>query len=334
MKALTTYTYEDGVFDFEGAVSIEMIQGQAMPWRIEQSKRTFYPILAEGVGRFGSGIRVVFETNTRIIQLEIGQLKESTTIDCVIDYVQIRTIEVNEERIRIDNLPTGHKHIALWLPQNQQLSIKYIAVDSLAYIRKVVNQATKWVHYGSSISQSNDAWSPAQTWVSYVARRKEYNVTNLGFSGECVFDPIIGRQISHMEADVITLKLGVNTYPGKSTERMFKPTVIGLIDTIRDRHPLTPIVIISPFYSAAKEVEIGPTGLSLVIMRRYLEEIVAMYKDIGDQHIYYVNGLDIFGEKYRDYLPDGLHPNAQAQTTIADNFLEKVIEPIYIQKYQ
>lgn len=333
MKVLKTYSYEDGVFDFEGAVSIEQVNYCAIPWRIQYKRKEFYPVLEDGVGRCGSGIRLVFQTNTTTLQLELDRLKEPTQIDCVINGNEIRTIAVESNSIEISDLHQGNKQIALWLPQNQQLHIKGIGIDLEATISKQTKEWPKWIHYGSSISQSNDVQSPARTWVSKTARCHHLDVTNLGFSGECVFDPIVGRQIRDMDADLITLKLGVNTYPGKSTERLFKPNVIGLIDTIREGHPKTLIVVISPFYSREREVILGPTGLSLTMMRTYLEEIVQLYRQAGDDHIYYVNGLEIFGSVYESYLPDGLHPNAEAQSIIAHQFGQKVISPLFEDKY-
>src|SRR5699024_5061377 len=96
--------------------------------------------------------------------------------------------------------------------------------------------------------------------------------------------------------------------------------------TIREKHKKTPLVIISPIYCKERETKIGASGFSLELMRELLQGIVKQFQEYGDAHIYYINGLDLLDEKHNDYLPDGLHPNAEAQYIIADNFSKYIFE--------
>ncbi len=68
-----------------------------------------------------------------------------------------------------------------------------------------------------------------------------------------------------------------------------------------------------------------PDSLCIVEMRQILADIVSSFQKYGDENIYYVDGLSIFGPAQFQYLPDKLHPNAEGQFALADNFRHQVI---------
>ncbi len=137
---------------------------------------------------------------------------------------------------------------------------------------------------------------------------------------------MIGRLIRDLPAELISLKLGINVYRGFLTRRTFAPNAIGLIALIREKHPHTPLAIISPLYSPEREtVSITPDSLCLVEMRQALADIVSSFKKYGDTNIHYVDGLSIFGPAQVGYLPDKLHPDAEGQFPLADNVMHHVI---------
>ncbi|GIS63920.1 MAG: hypothetical protein CM1200mP3_01680 [Chloroflexota bacterium] len=42
----------------------------------------------------------------------------------------------------------------------------------------------------------------------------------------------------------------------------------------------------------------------------------------GDENVFYINGLDIFGESLSHLLPDDLHPNTEGYSIMAKNISE------------
>jgi hypothetical protein len=55
----------------------------------------------------------------------------------------------------------------------------------------------------------------------------------------------VARMIRDEPADIISLKLGINLHNMTSaTHRTFAPMALGFIQTIREGHPITPILII------------------------------------------------------------------------------------------
>jgi hypothetical protein len=79
-----------------------------------------------------------------------------------------------------------------------------------------------------------------------VVRRRGLHLTSLGFGGQCHLDAMMGRVIADLPADYITLKLGINTIGGSHSARTYPAAIVGLVQIIRDKHPDTPMALVSP----------------------------------------------------------------------------------------
>jgi hypothetical protein len=135
-----------------------------------------------------------------------------------------------------------------------------------------------------------------------VARTAGLHVTNLGLGGSCHLDQFVARHIRDGPADVISLKLGINVSNQASLiERTFVPTFHGFVDTIRDGHPDTPIVVASPIICPSAEDRPGPCEN--------------------------VDGLELFGPDDVGDLPDDLHPNGDGYERIGERFAALVFGP-------
>ncbi len=125
------------------------------------------------------------------------------------------------------------------------------------------------MHHGSSISHGSNALSPTGTWPALVAAQGDVELINLGFSGSALVQPFVARTIRDLPADLISIKLGINVVNSDSLRlRTFIPAVNGFLDTIRDGHPTTPILVISPILCPIHEDTPGPTGWDLDRPRR------------------------------------------------------------------
>jgi lysophospholipase L1-like esterase len=163
------------------------------------------------------------------------------------------------------------------------------------------------------------------------------DVINFGFAGECQLDGFAARSIANTPADFISLKLGINLVNADSMrERAFIPAVHSLLDTIREKHPTTPILIISPIWCPFHETTPGPIMidgdslfakerpaelaggvLTLVRIREILEEVVSKR---ADKNLHYMNGLELMNEGDVDLMPDKLHPNSAGYRLMAERF--------------
>lgn len=211
--------------------------------------------------------------------------------------------------------------IEIYLPVAVSMTLESIELINATFVRPVPDERCRWVTYGSSITQAGASHGPAQTWPVLAARELDWNLTCLGYGGNCQFDQVVARAIAKRKWDRISLCLGVNTWAGVFSERSWGPAVEGFIFTVRDKHPEIPLLIISPICSTPREIEDNlPERMGLPVMRRTLEKIVAKFKGIGDRHIHYLNGLDFMGPDDMAFFPDQLHPNAEGYELMGQRF--------------
>lgn len=237
----------------------------------------------------------------------------------------------------------GARLVQIWLPQN--CPIELISIDANADWQSAdTSSYPLWVHYGSSISHCEDADGPLGVWPVAAARELGFDIYNLGLGGCANLEQFAAGTIRDMPAQLISLKLGINVVNNASyTERTFGPAVHGFIDTIRDAHATTPILVISPVCCPAHEIKPGPSStdangmiqgnrfsehtwigeLTLCSIREILSELVAVRAE-SDPNIYYMDGLQLFNEVEAQTMPDGIHPDAAGYKQIAKNFVDRV----------
>ncbi|MDR6290618.1 hypothetical protein E9232_003144 [Inquilinus ginsengisoli] len=253
--------------------------------------------------------------------------------------------------VRFAGLPGGAKDIELWLPYNE--SAELIALRTDAPVQAAAARGRKvWLHHGSSISHGSDAASPTGTWPAVAARLGGVDLVNLGLGGSALLDPFTARTMRDTPADRISLKLGINVVNMDLMRlRAFGPAVHGFLDTIRDGHPATPLLVVSPILCPIHEDTPGPTSfdfaalsagtvrfraagdaadrdsgkLTLAVIRDELARIVAQ-RAPQDANLHYLDGRELYGEADHAELPlpDDLHPDAAAHRRIGERFASRV----------
>ncbi|GAA3729265.1 SGNH/GDSL hydrolase family protein [Plantactinospora mayteni] len=252
--------------------------------------------------------------------------------------------------IRFTDLPDRMKDLEIWLPYNEATELVALRTD--APVAPATNPGRRvWLHHGSSISQGSNAASPATTWPALAAALGGVDLVNLGLGGSALLDPFTARTLRDTPADIISVKIGINLVNTDLMRlRAFTPAVHGFLDTIRDGHPSTPLLVVSPIYCPIHEDTPGPgtfdlaaldagqlrfraTGdpaerasgkLTLVVIRDELARITAQ-RAADDPHLYHLDGLDLYGKV--DFaelpLPDQLHPDARTHRRIAERFAKR-----------
>lgn len=295
-----------------------------MPWRIPfEDKNLFAGELVERAA-MPAGVRLRFSSNSSLVHGYCESVPERSPIDLVIDGKLVGSAETaDRSEFRFDGLGDDSKLFELWLPQFGEFRFKGMKLSAGAVVAEPGNESdTRWITYGSSITQCRDADSPTLTWPSIVARNRKYDLTCLGYGGQCHLDPMVARVIRDSDADLISLCLGINIYGGASlSARTFKPGIFGFVKIVRERHVTTPIVLMSPIFSPGREDTANEVGFTLKQMRAEVLTAVETLRSHGDANIHYIDGLDVFSSEHAHLLPDDLHPNSEGYGLMARNLL-------------
>ncbi|MBL7252742.1 lipase [Actinoplanes sp. LDG1-01] len=260
----------------------------------------------------------------------------------------VDTVPGEPGRAVFTGLPGADKTVEIWLPHYERTELVALRTDA-PITPAPPSGLRQWLHHGSSISQGSNAASPSTTWPAVAAALGGVELTNLGFGGSALIDPFTARTMRDTPADFISVKLGINVVNADlMRQRAFGPAVHGFLDTIRDGHPDTPLLVVSPIYCPIHENtpgpgafdvaalregrmrfvatgEPGPGKLTLTVIRAELARIVAERAQT-DPHLTYLDGLSLYGEPDHEKLPlpDQLHPDAETHQLIGRRFAEQV----------
>lgn len=324
---------------FQGAVAVERGEGWLRPWRIPANKRDLFIspddcLLARA--RESSGVRLRFETDSPRVTLDFAPLETAPinpthVIDLTIAGGPPISAAVAKggTSVTFGGLPEGTKTIEVWLPHDTGIDLREMRIDTGAHCQAAPDPRPKWVTYGSSLTHCRRAHSPARTWPAIVARKRQLNLTCLGYGGNCCLEPMVGMMIRDLPADFISLKLGINCIGGALAPRTFSAAVMGLTQIIREKKPETPIALISPLAYPPNERTPNAVGNTIERMRADIEEVHRRLVRRGDRNLYYFNGLDLFNEaEIADYSQDQCHPNGDGTELMAEHFLERIMDKL------
>jgi hypothetical protein len=382
---MTGTTLRDIALDdlvLRGAVEVERLPRGLTPHRLPAWARRQVPdaFMAQTSAE-SAGVRLAFRTAATTIELDVSARRMApdeasaltpsryalTTAGEVVaetdaaagtrylfsfDDPSGRVVEGPPSRVRFAGLAAAPTDYELWLPFTDAVEI--LAVRADAPLAPPGERDTfRWVHHGSSISHGYRADSTTGTWPVVAALETGVALTNLAFSGSAMLDPFTARTIRDQPADLISLKLGINLVNGDAMRmRTFRPAVDGFLDTIREGHPSTPIVVVSPIHCEPVEAAAGPTvqdptrayewsiaggteadvaagKLSLGAIRAALAQIVRRRSET-DPNLHYVDGLTLYDgiDAERMPLPDNLHPGPDVQRLIGERFAAQVLRPM------
>lgn len=285
--------------------------GAIRAWRLlpELVNRAFAPDLVTNA-RQSVGVRLDVDTDAESITLHgdlLLDIPRDSRIDVLVDGDLHRRIDLVSGPFTVEvPLPTGAHRVQTWLPQVGETWIRSVQLNASAV--SATAGSTRWTTYGSSISQCNAASGPSETWPALVARALDWDLTCLGFGGQCHLDPVSIRTIAAVPADIISLCLGINVMGDASmSPRTFTPQVAGLIDQVRAAHPSAPIAVITPIVAPGLENTPNTVGVTLAGMRDAIADVVA---GTDDDLLHLIDGPGILGLDEAHLLSDGVHPDA------------------------
>ncbi|WP_328492191.1 GDSL-type esterase/lipase family protein [Streptomyces sp. NBC_00414] len=368
-----------------GAIDVERTEHGVLPHRLPAWVRAQYAdgqlAMAESQP---SGVRLAFRTRATTVELDTLPTKRlyvgapprpdgryellvdgvltgqgsvrggnTLTIDMTTGSAELRTGPVGT--VRFTGLPEGAgdggKDVEIWLPHNETTELVALRTD--APVEPAPDRGRRvWLHHGSSISHGSDAAGPTTIWPALAASLGGVELINLGLGGSALLDPFTARTLRDTPADLISVKIGINVVNADVMRmRAFTPAVHGFLDTIREGHPDTPLLVVSPILCPIHEDTPGPSApdlanmsegqlrfvamgdpaekaagkLTLRVIRDELARIVAQ-RAKEDPNLHHLDGLRLYGEA--DFaelpLPDQLHPDAATHRRIGERFAEQV----------
>ncbi|MGW4229274.1 GDSL-type esterase/lipase family protein [Streptomyces sp. NPDC004980] len=360
-----------------GALDLERTERGVMPHRLPARARRQIPdgqlAMAEAQP---SGVRLAFRTRATAVELDVVATKriyvgapprpdgvyellvdgrlagracaaegDTLTVDMASGTARTRSGPV--ETLRFSGLPDHEKDVEIWLPHDETTQLAALRTDAPVHVPPAGDRKV-WLHHGSSISHGSNAATPTGTWPAVAAALGRVELVNMGFSGSALLDPFTARAMRDTPADLISVKIGINLVNTDLMRlRAFGPAVHGFLDTIRDGHPTTPLMVVSPVHCAIHEDTPGPTAtdfselsegrlrfvatgdpadratgkLTLDVIREELTRIVEE-RAATDPDLHHLHGLDLYGaaDEAELPLPDGLHPDPATHRRIGERF--------------
>ncbi len=308
-----------------------------LPRRLEQ---TFRPPVWD-LAKSPSGGRIRFRTDSALLGIELEYPSPpgmtnmhafgQTGVDLYADGSYIATAIAGkdagpgktERRTLLDvrKLPRVEREITLYLPLYIPVKVHGIGLDKEARISppKPFALPRPVVFYGTSITQGGCASRSGMSYQAILARGLNLDFVNLGFSGNGIGEPEMAAVVAGIDAACFVLDFAQNNRTVESLEKAYGP----FLETLRAKHPETPILAITPIYSSREAV--GEPGKSeLQKMRDHIRQVVSQRIAGGDRRLQLVEGTDLIGPAQGDALVDGTHPNDLGFEWMADGLAARL----------
>jgi lysophospholipase L1-like esterase len=168
----------------------------------------------------------------------------------------------------------------------------------------------RWLAYGDSITEGWVTSTPAAAWPAVVGRKNGLDAINMGYAGAARGEIVSAEHIAELEADVITIAYGTNCWSRTPhTAAMVAEGLRAFLNVVRQGHPDTPVLVISPIVRPDAESTPNRLGATLSDLRAAIEGVAKYRSDVA-----LLGGLPLVAP---DQLPDGIHPGDEGHAAIA-----------------
>ncbi len=296
----------------------------------------------EGLANHTAGGQIRFNTNSKRILIKVKLREKSgmyhmpatgqSGFDLYMElngenrYIKTTRFPVDSTRYKVElyNSDQNTMHsFTLNFPLYNGVNSLEIGIDEGAAIESPRPFIThgKFVIYGTSITQGGCVCRPGMAYSNIMSRNLDAEFINLGFSGNGKGEPALANLINQI-SDVRFIILDYEANASKT----IKNTLENFIDILREKHPETPILIMSKIRYARERT--GTENYARLISNRdFQKNLVQKKKEAGDKNIYFLDGSKVLGNKYYECAVDGVHPSDLGSQIIADE-MTKVIREI------
>ncbi len=173
----------------------------------------------------------------------------------------------------------------------------------------------RWLCYGDSIAEGWVASGPALSWPAIAAREQCLDVVNLGYAGAARGELVSAEQIAALPAQLISVSHGTNCWSRlPHSAAGMRHALRDFLAVLRQGHPATPIVCVSPLLRPQAEALPNRLGATHAELRAAFEAAVCERIAAGDETLRLVEGSALVPE---DLLPDGIHPGDAGHRALA-----------------
>ncbi len=205
------------------------------------------------------------------------------------------------------------KPAVIYLPEGMQPLIQ-----SLTAVKGEIAPAPalpRWIAYGDWTTQGWIASGPSQGWAAIAARKAGVNLINMGYAGAGRGEIVSAEHIAGLGAEIVTIAYGESCWTRiPHSLGMVGEGFKSFLDVVRQGHPNTPIVVISPVLRPDAEDVPNKLGATLADIRNAIESVTRDRVVAGDDALSLVPGETIIDA---GHLADGIHPGDEGHKRIA-----------------
>ena len=209
---------------------------------------------------------------------------------------------IKNESSLIDNMSTEMREFKIFLPLYDGISNIEVGIDSKSIIEKPIRNGNKpIIFYGTSITQGGCASRPGMAHTNIISRKLNIDCINFGFSGNGRMEQSIAKLIS----DLDPLFYVIECMPNMINAENITNKTIPLVNTIRDKNPETPIILVENFISEPSVLD--KKGKEWIEkMNRALKDEYEKMIENGYSNLFYVNSKNATGRDHEGTV-DGVH---------------------------
>jgi len=322
-----------------------LIEGTSIPETEKESPYDRLPVSYKGkvrppvwdLSKNSAGISIRFLSNSTLIKVKWKLLNDSkmnhmaeTGIKGIDLYSKVngswkyvntgRPTAKENEALLVSTLPSAMREYRLFLPLYDGVTLLEVGLDSLSRIEKpAAGKYPPIVFYGTSITQGGCASRPGMAYSNIISRKLGVDCVNFGFSGNGRMEAPIVEVMAAMQASFYV----IDCVPNMSKEEVEK-NVAPLVETIRAKHPKTPIVFVEnvkytlSFFEEKVDNDINEKNNAL---RTEYDKLVR--KGIGN--LVYIDNKGAVGDD-NEFAVDGVHFTDLGFMRFADYLISKFKE--------
>lgn len=212
----------------------------------------------------------------------------------------------------IDGLERGMRDWRLYLPLTYEIDSLELGIPEDAEISPApVDPRRPIVLYGTSIVHGCAHPSrPGMVWPSILARRLDWPLINLGFSGSARMEPPLAEVLAELDP----ILFGVDPLANMSRE-LVEENALPFLKILCQTRPSTPLLLIED--RTATDAWLRPGYLSTQSDKQAAFRSVAVAMEVAGADITYIHGAGLLGDD-SEGTTDGSHPNDLGAMRYAD----------------